>query len=242
MKIQQYNELKTLISGILFADSIIRNNQKFYEIFFNQSASISTHMTGRDKFEILYIVSISKRSDKKNVISTISEIVPGQSAIKIREYNNTKIYDISFQQNRKTKYLSYSFCRGLLILSESSLLVENSIRQLYSVQSFSDQSGFKEIEKTAGINVDANIYINYKTFPRVLATLFESSYKTKVRSFENFANWAGLDLKIKKDFIMLNGFSFSEDSSNNYIDIFKNQNPRKLSIASIIPAETSCFF
>lgn len=241
-EIPKNNELTNLTSGIRFVDSIHRNNQKFYDILFDRPVSISAHMTGRDKFEFLYIVSISNRSDKKNVISIISDLVPGQTAIKIREYNKTKIYDISFQQNRITRYLSYSFCKGLLILSESSLLVENSIRQLYSEQSLSNQTEFNEIEKTAGSNVDANIYINYKTFPRVLATLFEKSHKTKVRSFENFANWSGLDLNIKKDLIMLNGFSFSEDSSNNYIDIFKNQNPGKLTITSIIPAEASCFF
>jgi len=243
LKEMQFIEKKPgVFSGIEFIDSLVKNNQDIHDILLNQPLTISHHMTGKDKFEALYILTLPKKTDDKEISSLVSELLPVQTNIRIREYYKTKIYDISFRENQKNVNFSYCFINEYMIFSPSSILLESSLRQFESSSSVLDSPGFQIIESTSGSNSQANIYLNFNTLPKFLSIFTNDQHKNNIRAFNNFANWAELDLNIKKDVIILNGFTYSEDSVKNYINIFRQQKPQKPSIISIMPSSTSSFY
>ena len=55
----------------------------------------------------------------------------------------------------------------------------------------------------------------------------------------DFSDWIELDLKLKTNKIHLNGFAFGNDSTYNYLNIFKNQKAVDNEIAEILPQTTA---
>ncbi len=231
---------------ILFLDSLFEHNKKVKDLISgggDNSVIISTHLTGKNRFEFLYLLSLSNVSEKKYAKSFLNDLLSQYKGTNIsqRTYNNVKVYDVRLTKEQNIKSFSYAFSKGVFILSFSSILVEDAIRQLNTQNSVLTDYGFKKVLNTAGKNVEANIYINYKIFPKLISIFLNNKYKSFIRSFTNFANWAELDVNIKNDALLLNGFTYTNDSVNNYLNIFLNQTPQRINLESVLPANTSTF-
>ena len=159
-----------------------------------------------------------------------------RAKISSREYQSTQIFTIDF----KTKdQLFYAFYNGLFIASRSVLLVEESIRQIDNPRPITSDHNFNKVYKTSGENVDMNIYIQYKTFARLFTNFISKDYQKAFQNIKYFGNWSEVDLNIDKQSIFLNGFTQSNDSSNNYLNIFKGQSSGSLNVKEILPSNTS---
>jgi hypothetical protein len=74
-----------------------------------------------------------------------------------------------------------------------------------------------------------------------LATTLNNELRENVSRMQNLANWVELDVNLKDDAVLLNGFTFSNDSLNNYLNIFLQQSPVDHEINRILPSNTSIF-
>ena len=81
------------------------------------------------------------------------------------------------------------------MISTKHSLLELGIRHLKSGLSITQNNDFNKIIKTAGKNVDANLYINYKNLPNILNTLMKGHYKNEIKDLSNFANFSYKNLK-----------------------------------------------
>ena len=104
-----------------------------------------------------------------------------------------------------------------------------------------DISSFNIIQKTAGKNVDANIYVNFKRFNNLISTVLNNNQKEIISNFPAVGNWAELDINIKEDAVLLNGFTSTNDSNNYYLNVFRNQEPIEHKLNEILPSNTSIF-
>jgi hypothetical protein len=149
-----------------------------------------------------------------------------------RKYEGISVYD--------SPHFSYAFCKGLFIACKNSTRVNEAIRQL-NTESLIDNADFARINKTAGSNAKVNIYLNHNTFPRLISLCLDKTRAGKIKDFDNYATWTEVDLSQKTHEIMLNGFTFTDNSKNNYLNVFLNQEPLRFRMESILPAETSFF-
>ncbi|MGE0088463.1 MAG: DUF3352 domain-containing protein [Bacteroidales bacterium] len=210
------------------------------EIFAQKEIVISLHKQNKKDIGILYFIPLNASRDKKLILEGITtKLGTGNQPVK-RNFDNQVIYQIKTNQNKRTFH--FAFIKGLLILSPSGKMLENALIQASTSESLKNDAGFLKVSKTAGKNVDANVYINFNHLPEIASKIFNTSLEPLVNDFNNLGNWAELDLTIKVDAVLLNGFTFSNSSLNNYLNIFMQQQPVEHKMNSILPSTTSVFY
>lgn len=238
-QVSRISELNNVNKNIKFLDSLITRNNEIKKALTNNSVFISLHSFRREDFDCLFAVKLNSSFDENKVVAYLNELLTGKGAINERLYNSTKIYEVTLNNGNN---FNYSISKGIFIFSFSYLLVEESIRQLHNDISLLNDEGFNKILNTSGKNVDANIYVNYRTLPKLIFNYFNDNIKKTILSFKDFADWTELDVNIKNNSINLNGFTYSSDSEDiNYLNIFLNQEPQEFKIDKILPASTSTF-
>jgi len=228
---RQISYLEVLISKYPVIRALLLNNPSY----------ISAHYTGRAKVSFIYCFKLPKGLGENKINELISELLINLGTITPRKYEGRDLYDIRLLNEKPVNNFSYTVTDGLFILSFSSILIEDAVRQLDMSKSIEHQPGFKEVLATAGKNVDANLLLNFKNMPKVISTCINQNFKSKIRSYNYFANWAELDMNIKEDIILLNGFTHYSDSLNYSANLFNNQNPQKIYVDNILPSFISTF-
>ncbi|HAF29813.1 MAG TPA: hypothetical protein DCG75_12275 [Bacteroidales bacterium] len=228
--------IKKFDSDLAFITNLYHKNQIIKDLTVENQIVVSAHKTGKENLGFLFFIKMHNSRDKKFILQTIKGLL-NNGDLAVRDYSNSKIYNIKTPE----KELYISFYKGIMICSSSSILVENSLRQSDVEKSVLTDMGFIKVQKTAGKNVDANIYLNLPNLNEIISFTLDEKYKTIISKFSNLGNWVELDINLKDDAVLLNGFTFSSDSLNNYLNLFLNQNPIDHEMNSILPANTSLF-
>ncbi len=232
---------KKLNKQITYLDTLFSKKKILKENMLSQPVIISTHITGKDKINFMYFVGLTNNIDENKITELITELLNGKGTISKRTYNGSTIFDVNVSSLNKIEDFSFTITNHIFIFSFSSLLVEDAIRQANSNISLKTDRNFNKVYKTAGTNVDANIYINYTYFPKFAGLFLDNNYKNYVKNIKHFSNWSEFDLNIKEDMVLFNGFTYTNDSTSNYLNIFLQQSPVKLQMHNIFPASTSAF-
>ena len=135
--------------------------------------------------------------------------------------------------------LSYAFLNGIIMMSCKQNLVEDAIRQLKSGGSIAKDKNFSKVINTAGKNVDANLYVNYKVFPGLINNFISPALKNEILGLSDFADYSGWDITLKPNALMLSGFTQTNDSSFNFLNLFRKQKPREIELTKVIPSKTA---
>ncbi|MFH2142983.1 MAG: hypothetical protein ABIJ97_11205, partial [Bacteroidota bacterium] len=238
MHIPYFNKLNLQIK---FLENLISTNSSLDDMLKNQPVIISAHLNGKNNYSFLFFSGLSGIFGEDQVIDLLKNKLEGKANIIERNYNNKIIYDVKMNSNEEPGDFSFAICDNIFILSFSSILVEDALRQMGSSASLSNMSDFRKVSSTAGKNVDANIFINYKTFNKLFSLFLDKPFNNYLSNLNHFAYWTEVDVCLKKDQILLNGFTFTNDSMINYLNLFLKQDPVKIKIEQILPANTSTF-
>jgi hypothetical protein len=224
-----------------FLDSLLRTVPEVEKILSNPPSFISAHTVGKDRISILHTLQLPQGYGEISVNTLITKLVGDKGTISTRPYEGVTVHEISLNGNGKKDEFLWAVSRNILMISFSPIVLEDAIRQLGSDESIASLKGFQEIYATAGKNVDANVFINFDRFPLGLATLVTSDMKSLARSSSHFARWAGMDLNMLSDMLLMNGFIQPPDSATSLAGLFVNQDPRKITVDKILPASTAAF-
>ncbi len=222
-------------------DSLLRIDKEMGNLYKGSDISLSIHRSGKSSIEFILYYPLDKAGAEKTILRFIQEKVQSTATLTPRKYEEVRIYDVDFSGSGRKDDFSFTFSRGLLILSPSSILLEASVRQLSQSRSVADETGFKEVAETAGRNVEGNIYLNYKTIPGFVSQLFNGQYQERISSFVNFADWSELDVNIRHDALLLNGFTHSSALPDEFLNIILKHQPQRLDIETVIPENISAF-
>lgn len=236
-ELQSTEYFKELNDAVEHLDSLRKNNQELDQLIKKQSIFISAHMSGAHNFDFLYAVAIPNHYTTEQ----IETFITSNAAIKVlstKEYDNAVINQAELKGNK----FNYTFHNGILLFCRSAILIEDAVRQLNSGTSLLESPDFKQISNTAGKSMDANFYINYKVLPSIVSTYFNNDVADNINALNDIANWAEIDLTLKPNSFSFNGFTYSNDSTNNYMNIFKDQKPQKIELLNILPTNTSFIF
>jgi hypothetical protein len=222
-------------------DSLKRSNPQIKTIL-SQSLNflISGHPVGKDNVELLYYFKLDEESDFRQIDHFIKTLEKNKIVYSSHNYEHSTIHDIIFAE-KKGENFSYTWSNGMMILSKSSLLVENAVRQLLAQESVLNQKELGEIMKTSGKSSLVNFYINFNYLPRLGLSLAHSRFKSEFNFLKHFGSWLELDLNLKQDILILNGFSCSKLNEPGFETLFKNQKPVKLEIFNKIPLVSNTF-
>jgi len=218
-----------------YIDSLINKNKAVEQLLNNNTVYISAHVSGAHSFDFLYTLSLPSIRDKSTIEDFFGSVNNNREPLQ-RNYDEV---NISTLHSKNKDSLSFAFLNGVLMMSKSQNLVESAIRQLKSGASLKTDAKINKILSTSGKNVDANIYINYHYLPEVLDKFATPSALKKSKSLSDFAYFSGWDIRIKPNALMLSGFTQTDNSPSDFLNLFSKQKPQQIKLTKIIPSNTS---
>ena len=236
----EINQINELNRQIKFLDSVSNTNSNALDILTNQKVYLTSFVSDGNKINILFLIELSNTGQGAVFKNIIKDVYGTGCAFIEKDFKGITINKIIL--TNQDKYFFYAVTKGILLGSYNASLIEESINQLKKKSSVIDEPAFKKVKQTAGKNVDANIYVNFKYFYRLLSVLTNSKYKININLLSGFAQWTELDLKIKNNELLLNGYTIACDSLDQYLGLFENQSPQKIEITNILPYNTTIFF
>ncbi|RUT78734.1 DUF3352 domain-containing protein [Ancylomarina longa] len=237
-ELSKFDKIDKINQNLAYIDSLVDQFDSDHSITLNRSLTMASHLQGKNDIEYLYILPVMDYLEKKKIQNSIINLVGPERSIQEKNYHDATVYSIS-SLDKNSKGIHFAFSKGLFLASRSILLLENSIRQVSTDNSISKLKGFEQIRRTIGKNVDANIFLNLKTFPKQISFSLNKKYSSFIRNYTNLANWSELDLNFRNRIVLLNGFTYSDPQQGNLMNLFLQQEPVKMEMESILPASTS---
>jgi len=230
----QIDEIKEFQKAIESLKKAGTNQPVLDELFSNNPVYFSAHMTSVNSYNFLMVSNFSIEN-KKSLVEALSSELKGCTT-NSRKYESCDVTDITLE-NKKTQ-LSIVIENGLLLVSTSSILIEDAILQLKHRVPLHEKKEFAKLFKTADPSLDANLFVNYAEVGKFL-NVFGTDKSIAKQKFDQFGNWMEVDLKISDNGIMMNGFSLIKDSSSTFLGNLKNLSPSKINATSIVPDNVS---
>ncbi len=229
-----WNQLKMIEPFLSFAkdwkrwDSLIQSEEGILTSLDNNSAYFVFRSPSEGVHTSLLMLPYPN-IDKANSWNLIIEQFANEKLQFSEEY---KQQSIEYLPNYK---LYFSRLPGILLLSKDIDFVKSSIQQAYQDGGLLENSVFNKLARTEGKKTDVNLYINYAKIPGILDVFFD---KVKSPILSQFSQWLELDLKFKKDELLMTGFTAHMDSSMYFLNVLK-QEPQEISIPEILPYDVS---
>ncbi len=222
-----------------FLDSLLAANREVAGLYRGADLSFSLHLSGHKQLDYILYYAMQDKGSEKDILHFVQDKIPDRASISNRRYNEVRIYDVAFPGNKRG--FSFAFSHGLLLLSRSSILLEESIRQIELSQGVVDEPGFRDVARTAGRNVEGNLFLDYRTLPGIASRLFNERYSEQVSEFIHFADWSEMDVNLRPDAILLNGFTHSGSSPEDLLSVILKHQPQRLDIEAVIPENITAF-
>jgi hypothetical protein len=229
----------TLRSEVDFLDSAIRKNENIRKIIRNYPLLLAVSMTGRNTFGLVVLTSVPGTEPDVAITDFIRENYKSKVTILTSPYSSVTLNEIIVKGNPDPFYFAVK--KGVFIGSYHSDLVKKAIDRLSLNISSITGTGFQKVESLTGKKVDANIYINFRYLSSSLSKYFHEDLSSRLVRLSLFADWSGLDLIIKRDELLVNGFTTCGDTSTQYLPLLKDQVPQKIEISRVIPDDIYSF-
>lgn len=235
---KQIGWTKNLDKQLNQLDSLVGKDAFFDERWAKTRLVAALIPTGKDKHNWLHSILIPQNVSDKNVRIKIKNLFGEKSAKATEQYDGAEV--ITYASSTGDWFTTVY--DGFVILSKAKLAVQDAIRQINSGVSLkTDQKGFKKVMATAGVSKDVNLYINQKHFAQFMSKYMGSSGKNAFERLETFAEWSELDLIVKSNGLLLNGYSYAQDSLGGYLTVMDNQNSQNIDVIDILPSSTAFF-
>ncbi|HEY0031364.1 MAG TPA: DUF3352 domain-containing protein [Bacteroidia bacterium] len=218
-------------------DSALQLNPSVSTLLDDHSIFISLHPAPKNTFDLLYVYSLPDLTYQSSIEEYFENKINHGRAI----YSGRKHEDeaMGWLLPHIKDTLHFSFANGILIISSKQKLVEAAIDQLRSGNSLASERNFGKVINTAGKNVDANVYVNYKNFPSLFQGLLSPSAAKETNALSAFADCSGWDISIRPNALVLSGFTQATDSGKTFLSLFNRQKPQEIELTKIIPSKTA---
>lgn len=146
------------------------------------------------------------------------------------------------QFNHEKHQLCISEKRGWYFISDSPELLVKSVALVNSSNEFRESAEFRSLEKVSGKRSDAHVFVNFDKLKEIYPSKSAESYSIIWQNPKSIASWTGLDLSIKSNELLLNGYSIPRDSGLSLMSIFEGQESVGMSIGDHFPYQTKSYY
>jgi hypothetical protein len=234
--IPYFSSLKNDISKI---DSLVKTNNELLRVIKKYPLYLAMTMVTRSSYGFLFLSSIPEKNGEDLIMGLLEDNIKGKISILKNQYGSANLIRVTLKGTREPFY--FAVRKGVFMGSCYPELVTKAIDQLYlNIPSLSGSS-FQKVEKTTGKKVDANIYVNYHLIRSFISNLLQSDQQNETYKVSWFADWSGLDVILKKDEMLINGFTTVADTGSQYLGILSGQSPQKTRMMGILPDNISRF-
>jgi hypothetical protein len=229
-------EFEGLFSNISRFRDFVGSHSGIGNLLKSKSIIVSINPSGKNQLANLFLVQLNDQNESGSAVEVVSRELGSEYTITRKSYDNTTII------NAKSPELNFYFAcaNDIFMISEDFILVEEALRQSSSVNLLSNNQ-FTEVYKTIEETALANIFINHQNISQVISKFVAPEIRKNLSQIASYSNWSELDLSAKSTELEFNGYSVSRDSSDNYLNVFHNQEAQKLTIEKAIPTSSSYF-
>lgn len=201
-----------------------------------KSIIMSVNPSGKNALSYLFLAQL----DNKDEANTACQIVSGELgpnfAVSRRNYSNTDVYTA-----RSDSGTFYFACTDqTFLLSKNFILVEEAVRHTEAINLL-DNKQFTEVYKTINEQALANIFINHQTIQPIINRFVSPEIRKNLAQISSYSTWSELDFTVHDADLRLEGYSITRDSTDSYLNIFRDQETETLNIDQAVPANASYF-
>ena len=149
-------------------------------------------------------------------------------------------YFLEFTQEKHQLCISEK--RGWYFISDSPELLVQSVALVNGSNEFRHSEEFKSLERVSGKRSDAHVFINFDKLKEIYPQNTNQTSSTVWQNPQSIASWTGLDLSIKTNELLLNGYSIPGDSGVSLMNIFQDQESVGMTISDHFPYQTQSYY
>ncbi len=220
-------------------DSAMRARPDLRKYLDRKSIAISAHSSGARSYSFLLAMPLRGQAEAGDIGAEIIEIFKPSEPVKSRTYNGVQINTL--QPFFADSPISFYVSEGLLIIGLTNILVEESVRALKENAHVLTDAAFLRARETADANARGQLFVHHSRLAAVVKPYTASSFSTSPFFQVPFANWSALDLTMKSNAFMLNGFAQAADSANAWVARFANLKAPEVEVLPYLPSNTAYF-
>ena len=234
------SSVKTMNMEMMALDSLMQNHEP--AIPFGANIIFSFHPVGKEEMQSIGYVKLSGEKEARSLGDLLKSRLSGKAVVSQRAYDQTTVTDVVFNDAKQQFYnFSCAYRSGIFIFSRSSILLEQAIRHVATGDNIAAQGKLAELMRSAGKNSPANIYLNYSMLPRTALTVFHERHRKLFAPLTQFADWTELDLNVKPDLLLFNGFTLCSPDAHQWFDAFLSQPAMPVALVDAMPSTAYSF-
>ena len=218
-------------------DSSISENKVKYEQSALERMTLALVPTGADSYDLLVSIQIPNNLPQSNFEELLTNVLGRKTGVN-KEYGGAIIDQFESKVGFESFVAIYD---GFLLVSTNELAVEDAIRQLNSDLTLLSNEEFQRIVATAGNSRKVNWYIQQQEFVKYLSTKLSSGYQRNLSGRLSMPSWVELDLWLKPNSMMFNGYSAAGSNKSDFLNVFKGQQPGSTSLDEVLPMNTAFY-
>lgn len=227
------NELANSKETITKILSFVNDNSELKDIIAENSLAVSLHQVD-NRIELFAVTETSNDFNIQRLVEDISQKL--NTKVQKRNFAKTLVFDL-IDANGKI-ILCVTLKEHYLICSSQPNLIEDALRKIiYNIPN--SAKGFEQAQLLAETGNNAVVLINYQKLPGFFDVLLNTTFQGMFSFTKNFANWSVLNIDLSNEPFKFSGVTYTDDSVFQFIDLFKNQTPKKLSLQEYMPQNTS---
>jgi hypothetical protein len=252
-------DIKSFMNSLTTGRGLFGEIGKIRELgTFNQQLKYLTDLLNKDSFKKIFnegAAIISFHTDKQErILTMLSMSVPGEIRLRhiremlnqsgIREVSETKIngnpvIEIPYLSANKKDTVFISLISGLVVCTNSKLLVTRAGIQAVSGSDVRNVPGFTRVLLASGKKVD-KIFVVFNNLPGLLKPALLPGRSDMADNIAKLAGTAAGDIYISEDGLVLSGYTESIDSSDLFFK-YKTLPSRDFHTYKILPSSAVLF-
>lgn len=238
-EISSYPGVSDLVGELKGIDSLTATDSDVRRLVEDNPIYITLALTGRNEFGLIYSASAGRSFSTKTISSFLRQHYPGKTVLVTTPYASTEL--LRFQHEKMEKPMFVTVCKGVFIMSNHSDLVKKAIDRLSLNYIPASSTGFRTLNASSGRKSDANIFLNIPYLSLSVWKHASDESKRDLIRMAKFADWCGLDVIIRKDELLMNGYTLSTDSNYYTVSLHSPQTPQSTDAIGILPDNVVSF-
>lgn len=231
--LETFSEIKSLLYAY---DSSILKNHTSNELIGESKLYIAILPMASDSTATIYLAEKQGRFKPGQIENLIDRLYGAGAQTVENIFRGIHLQKVDPGEGRSPWY--FTIDNGLLIAGAKPEGIAVMLKKPDGNR-LSANPHFNRLKETAGKKVYAHIYLNLLNPRLLLAPGINSEKNAFVKNLRNFAQWCELDLIIKPDEILLNGYTTVSDSNIQFLKTFGDQDVSKIEMTNILPFNTN---
>lgn len=229
--------ISSLQNKIKAFDSLLVHNEKT-EFFKDKKVLVSFHLSSAKESDYLFYIPVNSSKEENFLRNTFKKLENNEKyVLESRDYKDYTIQSIRSKDNSQS--ISYFVYKNYFIACFSESLLESVINRLENKKTNflfwrKESSGIKKL-----VEGKTSLYLRYDKIEDLFSRFSDSQL---LKPLSSFADKSVLEVNLDDKELLLNGFTYSANEKNSFIQCFRTQKPQAFLLKNYIPASASSVY